>query len=173
MTPDINPAPPWIINVGMMLLTAAVGAGITVLFNMRTSALVREKRLVAMETKLALVDAAVIPIATAMQAILIKELTHFHTPEMDDLLIKVGPPNTLTEDEQARLIVMLQERTKDLGEEISPSERDAAFIFPIVMKRAAAEQSTLKSATDLKMLRFLALTEVIVVPGAQLDGPKP
>ena len=43
-------------------------------------------RIAELETKLALVNAVVVPISTAFQAILIKELTHFHAPEMDALI---------------------------------------------------------------------------------------
>lgn len=105
-------------------------------------------RITELEKQAALVSAAVIPISTAFQAILIKELTHFHTPEMDALLVKVGPPNMLTPQDRDRLSVMLVERTKDLGDLISPSERDAAAILPIVMKRAQIEQTYLATTAE-------------------------
>lgn len=92
-----------------------------------------------LELQLALVKQSVLPISTAFQTLLIKELTHYHTEEMDALLVKIGPPNILTPEEIVRLHVMLIERTQDMHELISDSERDAAAIFPIVMKRAKAE----------------------------------
>ena len=65
-------------------------------------------RVTSLEGKLALVDQAVVPISAAFQAILIKELTHYHTPEMDELLTKVGPPSTLTASEIDDLARLLQ-----------------------------------------------------------------
>jgi hypothetical protein len=94
------------------------------------------ERVLDMEKQLGMLNQAVLPISTAFQAILIKELTHYHTPEMDALMVKIGPPNILTDDEMARLVIMLEERTRDMGSEISDSERDAATMLPLVMKRA-------------------------------------
>jgi hypothetical protein len=164
---DVNPISPWVINGALIFLSASLAFFTTVFFNSRKEAREREKRLVALESQLALVNAAVVPISTAFQAILIKELTHFHTPEMDALLVKIGPPNVLTEDERDRLAVMLIERTEDLGSEISSSERDAAHILPAVMKRAQAEQDTLQLASRLK-LKLLTIAEVIAIPHPQI-----
>jgi hypothetical protein len=97
----------------------------------------------AMEAKLAVLSAAVVPISTAFQAILIKELTHFHTPRMDELLAKVGP-GTLTADEERELAVALLQREADMGELITASERDAAHILPLVITRAKAEAELMK-----------------------------
>jgi hypothetical protein len=119
-------------------------------------------RLTEVEAKLALVNQAVIPISTAFQAILIKELTHFHTPEMDALMVKVGPPNLLTPEEEARLAVLLTARTEDMGPLISDSERDAAKILPIVMKRARAEAATIDAAETLK-LKLVTVAAVVGV----------
>jgi uncharacterized protein YfkK (UPF0435 family) len=121
-------------------------------------------RVTEVETKLALVNQAVIPISTAFQAILIKELTHFHTPEMDALLVKVGPPNTLTDAEAERLATLLIERTRDMGPQISDAERDAATILPAVMKRARVEADVLDSAEALR-LKLVTVATVIGVPG--------
>jgi hypothetical protein len=99
------------------------------------------ERISELENKLAVVTAAVVPISTAFQAILIKELTHSHTPELDDLLAKIGPPNVLSAIEDARMRVLLKERTVDQGPLISAAERDAAIMLPLVMARAKAEQA--------------------------------
>jgi len=96
-----------------------------------------EKRIDALEMKLALVTQSVTPISAAIQAILIKELTHTHKVEMDALLVKVGPPNVLTPEEELRLAAMLKERSKD--PDIPRSERDAAEILPAIIRRAEAE----------------------------------
>ena len=107
-------------------------------------------RVISLEGKLALVDQAVVPISAAFQAILIKELTHYHTPEMDELLTKVGPPSTLTASEIDDLARLLQARTIDMGPLISEAERGAAYILPIVMKRASDEYKLLEAAGKLR-----------------------
>lgn len=98
------------------------------------------KRIVELESQLMVVKEKVVPISAAFQAILIKELTHFHTPVMDALLVKLGPPNTLTDAEEKELAAALRQRSKDLNGAISDSERDAAEMLPMVVKRAKAEE---------------------------------
>lgn len=106
-----------------------------------------------LETQLVSVTQTVLPLSTAFQAILVKELTHYHTPVMDKLMEKIGPPNTLTVEEQQHLITLLEERTRDLNGRISESERDAAVMLPLVMKRARAEQEALlKAPVELKVV---------------------
>src|SRR5664279_4485455 len=67
-------------------------------------------RLANAEAQLARIDQVVVPINTMMQAMLVRELTHEHKPEMDGLMQKLGPPNSLTEQENARLLELLDER---------------------------------------------------------------
>lgn len=121
------------------------------------------ERVADLEGKLALVNQAVIPISTAFQAILIKELTHYHTPEMDGLMTKIGPPNLLTPAEELRLAILLEERTRDMDVQISDSERDAALILPAVMKRARAEAEVLIGAEALK-LKLVTVAAVVGLP---------
>jgi hypothetical protein len=144
MSNEVNPIPPVVVNIALIMLTSLLGLLTKFLLNLRSAARAREARMVELETKLAVVSASVVPISTAFQAILIKELTHHVTPEMDALLVKLGPPSTLTPEEHDRLSIMLVERTNDYGSEISPSERDAAYILPVVMKRAQEEQEALR-----------------------------
>lgn len=125
-------------------------------------------RLIELEKKAALIDQAVIPISTAFQAILIKELTHFHTPEMDKLMERIGPPNILDEAEEKRLEVLLQERTRDMGPMISDSERDAAIILPIIMKRARVEQAVLTAAEELK-IKLVTVAAVVAIPNLKKE----
>ena len=172
ISPEVNPVPPWIVNVAMILLTALVGLGSKYILSLRQAVKDREARLVRIEDNIKSMALVTTPLFTVMQEKLIKELTHFHTPEMDALLVKVGPPNVLTIEERERLATMLQERTKDLNGEISPNERDAATIFPIIMKRAAEEQSTLQVARRNK-LKPMGLTEVVVVTDSTPKGDKP
>lgn len=172
MNQDINTVSPWVINGALLMFAAGLTFITTLYFKLRKEAADKLKaaheaserirdRLTELESKLTLINAAVIPISTAFQAILIKELTHPHTAEMDALLVKVGPPNILTEAEKERLATMLVERSTDM--EITDSERDAALILPAVMKRAEVEQDTLKVTQDLK-LQLISITEVIGVP---------
>ena len=99
-----------------------------------------------LDKQLALVGHDVVPISAALQAMLIKELTHFHTPRMDHLMSKLGPPSELNDVEEAELLMLLQEREADMGDLISDSERDAAHILPVIIKRAKAEALALAQA---------------------------
>jgi hypothetical protein len=178
---DTNPVPPWIINGAIIGLTAGLSFVSALYFALRKERINKAahlaeanvamvQRVSELEAKLALVNAAVIPISTAFQAILIRELTHLHTPEMDALLVKIGPPLTLTPAEEERLAVMLRERAKDKDKEIPNSERDAALILPAVMKRARAEQALLQTAQDLK-LQVISVAGLMAVSGVQSDQP--
>lgn len=97
-------------------------------------------RIVALERRIALLNQQTIPISAAFQAILVQDLTHFHTPEMDALMVKLGPPFILTRVETDRLIALLSERERDLGPEVPQSERDAAHMLPLVIRRVAADR---------------------------------
>lgn len=119
-----------------------------------------------MQIAMAGIRAAVVPISAAYQAILIKELTHFHTPEMDELMEKI-PSDSLTPEEEDRLFnVLLPQREKDMGPLISETERDAAHILPVIVKRARAEAAKVALAEKLK-LKLVTVTAVIGVPIAQ------
>jgi hypothetical protein len=165
---EVNPVSPWVINTAMAIMSACLGFLGNRYFVRRkeikadAQAVAEDKkatlsRITELESKLALVNAAVVPISTAFQAILIKELTHFHTPEMDALMVKIGPPNTLNPTDEKRLEVMLKDRMDDMGPEISDRERGAAMILPEVMKRARAEQDALATieAPHVKLVAVL------------------
>jgi DNA-directed RNA polymerase subunit F len=109
-------------------------------------------RVTELEREHALVKAAVVPITTAFQALLIKELTHFHTPIMDALMVKIGPPNTLTEDEAKQLEILLKERADDIGDVIPVSEKEAAIILPYVMRKAKVEQEQINQESILAVV---------------------
>jgi len=176
---EVNPVPPWIIDSSLIILSSVLAFIAALYFANRKERIARanvlavendkwKARVIELENKIALVNAAVVPISTAFQAILIKELTHFHTPEMDALLVKIGPPNILNESEEKRLSIMLVERSKDLNGSISDSERDAATILPIVMKRAKAEQEILKTTESLNLI---SVATVLEIPGIKGDKP--
>jgi hypothetical protein len=100
----------------------------------------RDSRIVELEKQLAMVTAAVVPISTAFQAILIKELTHSDAPELDRLLEKLGPPIDLTAAEERRMHDLLKEREEEPG--IPDSERDAARMLPLVIKRVKQDMAS-------------------------------
>jgi hypothetical protein len=106
-------------------------------------------RISDLEMKLSVLTAAVSPISTLMQSVFIKELTHFHTPELDALLVKIEE-NTLSEEEEPRLFSLLSERASALNGRIPESERDAAIMLPMIMKRVKAERGT--AATEIKVV---------------------
>ncbi len=128
-----------------ILLTIALGTiGPYVLYRKKKvdeEAKALRLRVTELEIKLAGINQVFVPISAAFQAILIKELTHLHTPEMDALLVKLGPPMILTELEMERLGTLLLERERDMHEEIDDLERDAALMLPLVMKRVKADQA--------------------------------
>ena len=118
-------------------------------------------RLFKLEASLAVIDQKVVPISTALQAILVKELTHYHTPIMDELMTRIGPPSTLSEEEEVVLTAALLERTQDMGVLISSAERDAAFILPAIMRRAKAECALLNSViAQTYVLKFVTVENI-------------
>lgn len=107
------------------------------------------------------------PIVTAFQSLLVKQLTHADKPEMDDLMVKLGPPDILTDEERARLHVMLEGRSRSMEPGITEAERDAAKILPAVMKMATEEQANLRSvdaAMDLKLITIVSVVDVNTAP---------
>jgi hypothetical protein len=155
-------------SVGLLLL-GCVLTFVTTYFWFLKNAAVKEKEKIAigheqlvakvadMETRMSLLNQSVLPISTAFQAILIRELTHFHTPEMDALLLKLGPPYALTKPEFARLLVLLQERAVEVDDQISESERDAATMLPYVIKRAHDEAIEAGRATSSVQLTLVTV----------------
>ena len=127
------------------------------------------ERLTDVESKLALVNQTIIPISMAMQARLIKELTHLHTPELDGLLLKVGPPNMLLPDQQQRLAVLLEERSVDMSLDVPQSERDAAHILPAIIRRANEEAEILR-VTENPSLKLITIGAVVGVLRTNTDA---
>jgi hypothetical protein len=164
----------WLNSIGLVVVGAVLSLAVAVYMFRRTAALEDAKdiaaehkaliaRVAELEAKLTLVNQTVVPINMAMQALLIKELTHYHTPEMDRLMEKLGPPATLTESDELRLALLLEERTRDMGPLITPGERDAAAILPIIVKRARAEAETLTGAEQLR-LKLVTVAAVVGLP---------
>ena len=95
-----------------------------------------EARIAVLEKQLALMEQVVTPISVAFQQMLIKQLTHPHTPELDELLSRIKQPG-LNLDEMEQLACLLAERVDD--SDFDESERDAARMLPMVMRRVKHE----------------------------------
>jgi hypothetical protein len=106
-------------------------------------------RITDLEMKLVALTNAVTPLSVAMQTVFIKELTHFHTPELDALLVKVDQ-GILPEEDEPRLCSLLEERSRDLNGRISDSERDAAVMLPMIMKRVKKDR--LQMAVEVQVV---------------------
>ena len=104
-----------------------------------------------LRSQLRTIHQAVIPLNLAIQNVLVKELTHFHTPVLDGLMAKLGPPFMLTDEEEAELLRLLTERERDMGESISPAERDAAKILPVIIRRVRRDLAHITPATALAL----------------------
>lgn len=102
-----------------------------------------DKRVSELEKQLGIVGAQVAPFNTAFQSILIKQLTHAHTPYQDALLKKLGDTGTppITPKEEAELLDVLKEIAADPN--VPDDERDAAEILPIQMRRVKREAAAL------------------------------
>jgi hypothetical protein len=120
-------------------------------------------RIELLEKQLAVVGQAVVPISAVFQQILIKELTHVRTPRMDELLVKLGPPYTLTRAEEEELWNGLEQRMNDMGDQMTASERDAARMLPFVMKRVKTEFAALVATA----LTFKMISEAGIPPDEQ------
>lgn len=133
-----------LISAGLILLSAAVGY----YFARKKSGKDTEKsddrdlleRVTELEKQLGIVGSQVAPFNVAFQSMLVKQLTHAHTPENDRLLAKLGAvnvPPTITDEEEAKLKVALQAIVDDPT--IPADERDAAEMLPIQIRRVKRE----------------------------------
>jgi hypothetical protein len=115
---------------------------------------------------IALLTQSILPMNTAFQTILVRELTHFHTPKMDALLEKLGPPYALSTAEEIELSQALEQRTKDMGTEIDQSEREAAIILPYIMRRVRAESDAIrkKNIDKVAFVTFAEPTKIVTGP---------
>lgn len=132
----------------------------------------------ALQNQLGLVSQVVTPINQAMQALLIRELTHYHTPELDALMAKLPPDGNLTDEEQVRITLLLKERADQLNGTIPESEREAAIILPYVIKRVKVEAAAIAdAATAAPQLKIVAVpsetgADDMESPEAAVEGKK-
>jgi hypothetical protein len=101
----------------------------------RSESAIRDLRMAELESKFAVLSQAVVPISAAFQAVLVKQLTHLHTPVLDALLIKLGPPNILTDEDETILVQELHKRISEIDDQVDEYERDAARMLPMVIRR--------------------------------------
>lgn len=132
----------------------------------RAEYLTLRETLDALTHRIDLMGQAALPIGVVLQRILVKELTHFHTPRIDALLAKLGPPFALTAKEEAELLAALDARQQDRGTEIPESEREAARILPAIINRVRRDLA----ATTLETV--LQYQMVSIVPPDEEDSPR-
>jgi len=129
-------------------------------------------RVAELERQQGLTNLVAQPMWAAVQERLIKELTHFHTPVMDALLVKLGPPVTLTEAEEGQLEYALRQRAVDLDDQIGLEERDAARMLPMVMRRVKAEAGAPSRSTTLQVVAVPVAEEPPVEDGTLPPPPR-
>jgi hypothetical protein len=160
-----------ILSILGIVIAALIGALVTTFFRWRDERTKLESRVMDLERQIGIYGSQIAPINAAYQAMLIKQLTHYHTPEMDALMVKLGTatiPPTINDQEMKRLIVLLDERTRDMGPEISEDERDAAEILPILLRKVKREWA---AAEEKKKLNGkIEFEEVLVVGKVQVPG---
>jgi hypothetical protein len=118
----------------------------------------QDRRIADMEGKILLLNQHVMPLSAAYQAFLIHKLTHFHTPVMDKLMVKLTD-GTISPEEKRDLIRALKERESDMGEAIDDAERDAARMLPMVMKQVEADAVAMHAAQlELKLVSVVPNT---------------
>jgi hypothetical protein len=101
------------------------------------------RRIVGLEAKFAIMASQVTPLSAAFRSVLIRELTHNHTPEMDALLARLENGPFLSQEEEERLYVLLRERVIEFDDPlITDRERDSAAMLPMVMKRVRGEDAS-------------------------------
>jgi hypothetical protein len=158
---------PFVNSVVLLIVGAGLAFMAAWFWNSRSAAVARAKeiataneallaRTAALEEQLRRINDVVSPIYSVMQTLLVKELTHDHAPEMDELmrLLELEPPD-LTPDADARLHKLLEQRAVDA---VSEHERESAVMMPIILKRARVETAE-KTEAD----RILHEKEVVLV----------
>lgn len=106
----------------------------------------------AVNLRLSFLTRPIILISAAYQEMLVAELTHFHTPELDELMTRIGPPCTLTMEEAERMEMLLEARSGNVAE-ITAAERQAARLLPFIIRRTIAETSSKGRTEDVLVSR--------------------
>jgi hypothetical protein len=116
-------------------------------------------RIIELEKQMHLIEKTIVPGWIALQAKIVEELTHLHTPVTDALLVKIGPPNTLTDEETGQLVHALEERSRSA--DVPEAERDAAVMLPLVMKRAKQEQEEVAAGRTPQFLHIASVFDAL------------
>jgi hypothetical protein len=109
------------------------------------------ERMRNVEAQLSALMTTATPLSKLMRDTIIKELTHSHAPELDDLLAKVKADELLPSDEQ-RLFALLKERAEARDDRINMDERDAAIMLPPVMRRIKQERENPPVEIELRVV---------------------
>jgi hypothetical protein len=119
-----------------------------------------DDHLAKIDAELSALKSQIAPVNAAFTAILIKELTHFHTPVMDALMEKLGDEHslpTITDDEEAQLNSALKERMADMGPEISDNERDGAEMLPVMIRRKKREAQAVREGAAFTAIQVVGI----------------
>lgn len=145
---------------GALLLLAAAALTFLATWFWKRSAVkdVDKGRITKLEQQLAVLMAEAQPINAYVQAMAIAKLTHFHTPETDELLAKVGANKRLSEPDVQRLATAMKEREVVVDSEVDEEERIWARIFPDIVRLAKIEAERLASTEETP--RDVALVSV-------------
>lgn len=119
---------------------------------------VDKTRITELEKQMAVLMAEAQPINAYVQAMAIAKLTHFHTPETDQLLATVGAGERLSEPDVKKLAAALKEREGVVDSEVDEEERIWARIFPDIVRLAKIEAERLASTEETP--RDVALVSV-------------
>lgn len=129
----------WILGICIALLATAVGALYT--------------RLRTAETTLAKLTTQVEPLWGVVQSKMIKELHHPHRVfrEADGLLVKLDD-GTITAEERAQLLELMERRIVDPNPDITLSERKTAGGLAFVMEKVQAEEASNHPMKEIKVV---------------------
>jgi hypothetical protein len=140
-----------VIDLTKAILLLFVGALLTFLATAfwvrRAAKAAHDKRVTELERQMAVLMAEAKPINAYVQAMAIAKLTHFHTPETDKLLAKVGARERLSGSDVERLAHALKERESVVDSEVDEEERIWARILPDIIRLAKIEADRLASGT--------------------------
>jgi hypothetical protein len=144
---------PLIVSATAIVMTAIIAVALLRFFNNRENARLRER--------IGILSLPVQQMSAAFQVALVRQLTHFHTPKLDALLAKLGPPFALTDVEMQELIAELKAREEDMAGQIDGGEREAAKMLPAIMRRVALEKAQPMEMFDLILVAVPKASDAI------------
>jgi hypothetical protein len=109
-----------------------------------------QDQLGSLKSQMLILGQAVQPLTAAMAAVLVKQLTHFHAPNTDALLAKVGPPSTLTRAEEKQLAEAMD--TRMIDGDITLLERNSAQLLLLFIERSRLEDNGSIEGMDLALV---------------------